>query len=132
MSQNNFNQSITTADTDIVKQLQEMYKKLGIPLNGMSKELEEILDLCKAYSEKMEEKNPYKTLMEMQQKAKEQLSTDIDDYEDISQKRLAIDKWYYDELKKLHQNKAGLFSSEFSQAKLSLDDLYDKRILQAS
>ena len=62
MSQNNFNQSITTADTDIVKQLQEIYKKLGIPLNGMSKELEEILDLCKAYSEKMEEKNPYKTL----------------------------------------------------------------------
>ena len=72
------NYGITTADTDIVKQLQEMYKKLGIPLNGMSKELEEILDLCKAYSEKMEEKNPYKTLMEMQQKAKEQLSTDID------------------------------------------------------
>ena len=45
MSKNNFNQSITTADTDIVKQLQEIYKKLGIPLNGMSKELEEILDL---------------------------------------------------------------------------------------
>ena len=39
MSKNNFNQSITTADTDIVKQLQEIYKKLGIPLNGMSKEL---------------------------------------------------------------------------------------------
>ncbi len=70
--------------------------------------------------------------MEMQQKAKEQLSTDIDDYEDISQKRLAIDKWYYDELKKLHQNKAGLSSSELNQAKFSLDDLYDKRILQAS
>ena len=33
------NYGITTADTDIVKQLQEIYKKLGIPLNGMSKEL---------------------------------------------------------------------------------------------
>ena len=131
MSKNNFNQSITTADTDIVKQLQEIYKKLGIPRNGISKELQEILDLCKAYSEKTAEKNPYRTLLEMQQKAKEQLSTDIDDYEDISQKRLAIDKWYYDELKKLHQNKAGLSSSELNQAKLSLDDLHDKRILQA-
>ena len=131
MSKNNFNQSITTADTDIVKQLQEIYKKLGIPRNGISKELQEILDLCKAYSEKTAEKNPYRTLLEMQQKAKEQLSADIDDYEDISQKRLAIDKWYYDELKKLHQNKAGLSSSELNQAKLSLDDLHDKRILQA-
>ena len=126
------NQGLNLSDSPVIEQIREIYKKLGIPLNGMSKELEEILDLCKAYSEKMEEKNPYKTLMEMQQKAKEQLSTDIDDYEDISQKRLAIDKWYYDELKKLHQNKAGLFSSELNQAKLSLDDLYDKRILQAS
>ena len=126
------NQGLNLSDSPVIDQIREIYKKLGIPLNGMSKELEEILDLCKAYSEKMEEKNPYKTLMEMQQKAKEQLSTDIDDYEDISQKRLAIDKWYYDELKKLHQNKAGLFSSELNQAKLSLDDLYDKRILQAS
>ena len=131
MNQNKFPQYITTADTDIVKQLQEIYKKLGIPRNGISKELQEILDLCKAYSEKTAEKNPYRTLLEMQQKAKEQLSTDIDDYEDISQKRLAIDKWYYDELKKLHQNKAGLSSSELNQAKLSLDDLHDKRILQA-
>ena len=126
------NQGLNLSDSPVIDQIREIYKKLGIPLNGMSKELEEILDLCKAYSEKMEEKNPYKTLMEMQQKAKEQLSTDIDDYEDISQKRLAIDKWYYDELKKLHQNKAGLFSSELNQAKLSLDDLYNKRILQAS
>ena len=126
------NQGLNLSDSPVIEQIREIYKKLGIPLNGMSKELEEILDLCKAYSEKMEEKNPYKTLMEMQQKAKEQLSTDIDDYEDISQKRLAIDKWYYDELKKLHQNKAGLFSSELNQAKLSLDDLYNKRILQAS
>ena len=93
---NPYNKYITTADTDIVKQLQEIYKKLGIPRNGISKELQEILDLCKAYSEKTAEKNPYRTLLEMQQKAKEQLSTDIDDYEDISQKRLAIDKWYYD------------------------------------
>ena len=128
---NPYNKYITTADTDIVKQLQEIYKKLGIPRNGISKELQEILDLFKAYSEKTAEKNPYRTLLEMQQKAKEQLSTDIDDYEDISQKRLAIDKWYYDELKKLHQNKAGLSSSELNQAKLSLDDLHDKRILQA-
>ena len=132
MNQNKFPQYITTADTDIVKQLQEIYKKLEIPRNGISKELQEILDLFKAYSEKTAEKNPYRTLLEMQQKAKEQLSTDIDDYEDISQKRLAIDKWYYDELKKLHQNKAGLSSSELNQAKLSLDDLHDKRILQAS
>ena len=36
---NPYNKYITTADTDIVKQLQEIYKKLGIPLNGMSKEL---------------------------------------------------------------------------------------------
>ena len=128
---NQFNQTVNF-NSPVIDQIREIYKKLGIPLNGMSKELEEILDLCKAYSEKMEEKNPYKTLMEMQQKAKEQLSTDIDDYEDISQKRLAIDKWYYDELKKLHQNKAGLSSSELNQAKFSLDDLYDKRILQAS
>ena len=69
--------------------------------------------------------------MEMQQKAKEQLSTDIDDYEDISQKRLAIDKWYYDELKKLHQNKAGLTSTELNEARLSLDNLYDKRVFEA-
>ena len=40
MNQNfHFQGGITTADTDIVKQLQEIYKKLGIPLNGMSKEL---------------------------------------------------------------------------------------------
>ena len=33
------NYGITTADTDIVKQLQEIYQKLGIPRNGISKEL---------------------------------------------------------------------------------------------
>ena len=130
MSQKNFTQGFKL-NSNVIDEIQEIYKKLGIPLNGMSKELEEILDICKAYSEKMEEKNPYETLMEMQQKAKEQLSTDIDDYEDISQKRLAIDKWYYDELKKLHQNKAGLTSTELNEARLSLDNLYDKRVFEA-
>ena len=67
------NQGLNLSNSPVIDQIREIYKKLGIPLNGMSKELEEILDLCKAYSEKMEEKNPYKTLMEMQQKAKEQL-----------------------------------------------------------
>ena len=94
-----FQGGITTADTDIVKQLQAIYQKLGIPRNGISKELQEILNLCKAYSEKMEENNPYRTLLEIQKKAKEELTTDLDDYEEISQKRLAIDKWYYNELK---------------------------------
>ncbi len=29
MSKNNFNQNITTSDTEIVKQIQEIYKKIG-------------------------------------------------------------------------------------------------------
>ena len=125
------NQGLNLSDSPVIDQIREIYKKLGIPLNGMSKELEEILDLCKAYSEKMEKNNPYRTLLEIQKKAKEELTTDLDDYEEISQKRLAIDKWYYNELKKLHQNKAGLSSTELNDARLSLDNLYDKRVLEA-
>ena len=52
---NQFNQTVNF-NSPVIDQIREIYKKLGIPLNGMSKELEEILDLCKAYSEKMEEK----------------------------------------------------------------------------
>lgn len=125
------NYGITTSDIDIVKQIQEIYQKLGIPVNGLSKELEEILDLCKTYSDKMEEKNPYKTLMETQRKAKEEMSTDLDAYEDAFEKRVAINKWYYNELKKLQQNNAGLSQTEQKEARKSLDDLYDKRALEA-
>ena len=32
------NYGITTSDIDIVKQIQEIYQKLGIPVNGLSKE----------------------------------------------------------------------------------------------
>ncbi len=131
MSKNNFNQSITTSDTDIVKQIQEIYQKLGISRTGISKELQEILDLCKAYSQKTAENNPYRTLLEIQKKAQEELSTDLDAYEDAFQKRATIDKWYYMERKKLQQNSAGLSSSELNEARLSLDDLYDKRALEA-
>ena len=125
------NYGITTSDIDIVKQIQEIYQKLGIPVNGLSKELEEILDLCKTYSDKMEEKNPYKTLMETQRKAKEEMSTDLDAYEDAFEKRVAINKWYYNELKKLQQNNAGLSQTEQKEARKSLDDLYDKRTIEA-
>ena len=51
MSQKNFTQGFKL-NSNVIDEIQEIYKKLGIPLNGMSKELEEILDLCKAYSEK--------------------------------------------------------------------------------
>ena len=40
-----FQGGITTSDIDIVKQIQEIYKKLGISRTGISKELQEILDL---------------------------------------------------------------------------------------
>ena len=131
MSKNNFNQNITTSDTEIVKQIQEIYKKLGISRTGISKELQEILDLCQAYSQKTAEKNPYRTLLEIQKKAQEEMSTDLDAYEDAFEKRATIDKWYYNELKKLHQNNAGLSSTELSEARNSLDDLYNKRSIEA-
>ena len=130
MSQKNFTQGFNT-NSSVIDEIRSIYKRLGIPVNGLSKELEEILDLCKAYSDKMEEKNPYKTLMEMQRKAQEEMSTDLDAYEDAFEKRATIDKWYYNELKKLHQNKAGLSSTELNEARNSLDDLYDKRSLEA-
>ena len=69
--------------------------------------------------------------MEMQRKAQEEMSTDLDAYEDAFEKRVTIDKWYYNELKKLQQNKAGLSSTELSEARNSLDDLYNKRSIEA-
>ena len=125
------NNTVGITNSSVIDEIRSIYQRLGIPVNGLSKELEEILDMCKAYSDKMEEKNPYKTLMEMQRKAQEEMSTDLDAYEDAFEKRATIDKWYYNELKKLHQNNAGLSSTELSEARNSLDDLYNKRSIEA-
>ena len=49
MSQKNFTQGFNT-NSSVIDEIRSIYQRLGIPVNGLSKELEEILDMCKAYN----------------------------------------------------------------------------------
>ena len=79
----------------------------------------------------LEKKDPYvfylTKLHEAHKKEKEELTVDIGDYEDVYKKRLAIDKWYEEERKKLQEKQNESPNQNFSNAEISLDALYKER-----
>ena len=52
MQQNKFKQGLNT-NSSVIDEIRSIYQRLGIPVNGLSKELEEILDMCQAYNPKV-------------------------------------------------------------------------------
>lgn len=93
--------------------------------------LENIKKLNKEMIKELEKKDPYvfymQKLREAHKKEKEELTVDIGDYEDVYKKRLAIDKWYEEERKKLQEKQKNLSNEDYAYAEISLSKLYDER-----
>lgn len=105
---------------------------MSVPYNKQYQEyLNEIKKMNKEIIKELEKKDPYvfymQKLRDAHKKEKEELTIDIGDYEDVYKKRLAIDKWYEEERKKLQEKQKSSPNEDFALAETSLNNLYNER-----
>lgn len=116
-------------NNDLNKQT-ESIKNLREKLEENQNEIQKLnLSIAKNQKKEFDElkkQTVYGALLEKMKKEKEALTTSLKDYEDIYEKKLAIDKWYNEEYKKIQSKKTDQL--EKTTLFKDLDELYTKRL----
>ena len=129
MTQKKINNGLISSTT--VQEIQQIQDAFDSLIKDSSSSLSQVFEIFKSYSSKMKELNPYKELIEQQKSEKEQMSVELDYYEDAMNKRLAVDRWYAQEKEKLQKNQVGLSAIDINNANTSLNELYQQRSFEA-
>lgn len=95
-------------------------------------DVKKISDALNEYFAQQKKDNPYAMIIEQSKKFQEELNAELGSYKDVQEKRLAIDKWYDAEYKKLQENKQNLSNDNRNKAFSDLDKLYKDRQAQAT
>lgn len=118
-------------DSSTVDRIQEIQEALSDFVKEYNRYYEQILEKSKKLDQIGKSANPYADAINKAREEQEKLTTDVGNYQDVYEKRLAIDKWYAQEYSKLKQNIANLSANEQTEAKMSLNVLYAQRSAQA-
>lgn len=118
-------------DSSTVDRIQEIQEALSDFVKEYNRYYEQILEKSKKLDQIGKSANPYADAINKAREKQEKLTTDVGNYQDVYEKRLAIDKWYAQEYSKLKQNIANLSANEQTEAKMSLNVLYAQRSAQA-
>ena len=111
---------------DVQKIYDTIYKEIKKVENAYQEYFDKLRGLNAQYTQELLEKNPYALAIAKLQDEQSALNADIDHYKNFHEKKLAIDKWYIEESKKINSNN-NLSQQEKSDALFSLNALYDQR-----
>ena len=90
----------------------------------------ELSQYYKQEIEKLKKETVYGIVTEQIKKEKETLTTNLQDYKNIHEKKLAIDKWYSQEYEKIQAKKEATQKEKLALSE-SLDELYTKKLEDA-